>query len=489
MKLRPAKAEILAEPQRKQAIAISCPADVVLFGGAVGGGKSETLKLKVLQHERKYGKYASMLLLRRSIPELRDLKKRLAALLPRLGCKWLEQKQEWRFPSGGVLYIGYLENEKDAEKYWGHEYSLILIDEVGHYADSAPIDKVASRLRSTAPEEVGVHCQLYLTANPGGAGHAWLKERFIDGKEPLTIWSEPSEDEDEADALTYCYIPSYLSDNKYLRYNKKYFAFVKKSGPSWFVRALMRGDWSVSVNGNIFLREWFFDNRYEEVPPHEEVLATIQSWDLAAKIQKNNDRSACTTWAITEKAVYLIHSWAGRLEFPDMRRKAEDLYNRFKPALVLVEDASAGIQLIQTLRRETRLPIYAVKPLGNKTDRARAMSLHFEASPRKILFPKQADWLDEVIEELCAFDKAPHDDLVDSVVQAIAYIFKRWDLSGVVGFEASVELVKPGVPKSLRQDPPASATQKFNEPARDPEPEPDDHYGYDEYSGQEEVGI
>lgn len=447
MKLRPVNREILAQPQPKQAVAIGCPADVVLFGGAVGGGKSEALKLKMLQHERKYGKWASMLLLRASLPELSDLQKRLMALLPRLGCTWFEQKKEWHFPSGAVLYLGYLESEKDAKRYWGKEYSLILLDEVGHYATSAAIDQVASRLRSTAPPEVNIHCQLYMTANPGGAGHSWLKAKFIDNREPCKIWTEAET------GLTYCYIPSYLTDNKYLASNTKYIGRVKASGPSWFVRALLRGDWSVSVNGDIFSREWFMDNRYKSLPPKDEVLAVIQSWDMASKDKPENDRSACTTWAITEKGVYLMHAWAGRLQFPQLLQKVKDLAERFNPALILVEDASAGIQLIQTLKQQSRLPIHKVTPLGKKAARAMSTSFYFESQPRRILFPaERAEWLDEVIEEMCGFGEMPHDDLVDSVVQAITYVMKRWrHLAGLFDPLAVSDAITQDVAKTAKE--------------------------------------
>lgn len=420
----------LFKPHPKQAVAMSCPADVILFGGAVGGGKSEGIKGKVLAHLQRYGAWARVLVLRRTVNEVRDLRNRFRRPLARLDGKYNGTERTWTMPDGGTVQFGYLETESDAERYWGFEYTLIVIDEVGHYPDEAPIRLVASRLRSVAPAEIGMQCQLFLTANPGGAGHAWLKAKFIDGKEPCRLWT------DEVTQLTHCYIPSYITDNPNLAHDKKYIGRVKGSGPSWLVRALLRGDWSVSVSGTVFFREWFANNRFDNEPAPGEVLQVIQSWDMANKDGPKNDRSACITIAVTEKAAYVVHAWAGRITFPDQVRKMKDMASRkfcgHTPAVILVEDKGNGIGLIQQLKRETNLPIIAVDPGRiDKRTRAVVQSMHFETEPRKVLFPQMADWLDELVEELCAFGEAPHDDLVDAIVQAIGYIFKRFNLSGV----------------------------------------------------------
>lgn len=443
--------DIIWKPLPKQALAIACPADVVLFGGAVGGGKTDCLIGKWVAHALAYGVWAAGLIVRRSMPELREVMKRCARLFPKLGAIWRAQEKTWTFPNGAILLLGYLENEADAERYWGQEFTFIGVDEAGYFRESEPIDKLASRLRSVAPPSVGVKCQLYLTANPGGSGHGWLKARFIEGKLPCVPWV------DSVSGLSHVYIPSYLTDNPWLMQDKAYVGRIKGSGPSWFVQALLRGDWSVSVNGKVFLREWFADNRYAKEPTMGEVLQVIQSWDMANKDGEKNDRSACTTWAITENGAYLVHSWAGRISFPDQVRKMKDLAARtfcgHRPAVVLVEDKGNGTALIQELKRNTSLPIVAIDPgRAAKEARAIAQSLHFEAEPRKVLFPQLAEWLDELIEELCAFPKVAHDDLVDSVVQALAYIFKRFP--GLRGVEHTLGVTLTSKPEPAPKAPP-----------------------------------
>jgi predicted phage terminase large subunit-like protein len=440
--------DIIWKPLPKQALAIACPADIVLFGGAVGGGKTDCLIGKWVAHAMQYGVWAAGLIVRRSMPELREVMKRCTRLFPKLGAVWRGQAKTWTFPNGAVLLLGYLENEADAERYWGQEFTFIGVDEAGYFPDSEAIDKLASRLRSVAPEHIAVKCQLYLTANPGGSGHAWLKAKFIEGKLPCVPWI------DSVTGLSHVYIPSYLTDNPWLMRDKSYVGRIKGSGPSWFVQAILRGDWSVSVNGKVFLREWFADNRYDKEPTMGEVLQVIQSWDMANKDGEKNDRSACTTWAITEQGVYLVHSWAGRMSFPDQVQKMKDLAARkfcgHTPALVLIEDKGNGTALIQQLKRSTTLRIVAVDPgRASKEARAIAQSLQFEGTPRKVLFPQTAEWLDELVEEMCAFPKVAHDDLVDSVVQAIAYIFKRFPgLTGVkhaLGISHVAKAVAPKV--------------------------------------------
>lgn len=455
--LLPSALPTIWQPLPKQFLALSCPADIILFGGAVGGGKTEYLLADWVAHSSAYGQFAVGVIARRTRDELAEIQKRAWNYFPKLGAKWIAAKRTWVFQNGATLLMTYLKTDSDARRFGGHQFTWVGIDEAGEFPSPVPIDFLLSRIRSTAP--IPIHKKLLMTANPGGPGHKWLYERYVKDR----VAGEPFHaigPNGKKQRLTSVYIASRLTDNPYLMADRDYRDRVRASGPGWLVRALIAGDWSISISGNIFFREWLTDNRYQQVPPGEKILTTIISGDLAAKDKPENDRSAFTVWAITERAAYLIHAWAGRCEFPEVKKKAEDLFERFKPSVVLIEDASAGIQLIQTLRRETRLPIIAIKPQGHKTARAIAASVHFEAEPRKILFPAAADWLDEVVEELCAFDKAKHDDIVDSVVQAILYIFKHWNLTGSTSFTAAGLSVQP---KNVEPTP-VTAHQRYMNP-------------------------
>jgi len=80
----------------------------------------------------------------------------------------------------------------------------------------------------------------------------------------------------------------------------------------------------------------------------------VQSWDTAFKTKEENDFSVCTTWGITKNKFLLLDLFRERMEFPELKRKAADLYLKFKPAVVLIEDKASGQSLIQELERESR---------------------------------------------------------------------------------------------------------------------------------------
>ena len=79
-------------------------------------------------------------------------------------------------------------------------------------------------------------------------------------------------------------------------------------------------------------------------------IKMIQSWDVGAKGGLNNDYSVCTTWRVRDKHFHLVDLVRGRYEFPELKRMAMALAERYKPTAILIEDASAGISLAQEMR-------------------------------------------------------------------------------------------------------------------------------------------
>ena len=171
-----------------------------------------------------------------------------------------------------------------------------------------------------------------------------------------------------------------------------------------------------AAEGSIFRREWF---RTYTAPP-DKVLRLVQSWDVAAKMGAANDYSVCTTWATTETGYYLLGLWRGKCEFPDLKRQFAVLAEEWRPDVIVVEDSSAGIGLIQELKSATRYSVLPVNPSKSKELRALSVTPMFEAG--KVLLPQGAFWLDDLMEELCSFPSGVHDDMVDSTTQALNYL-------------------------------------------------------------------
>ena len=137
----------------------------VLYGGAAGGGKSYAMIIDPLRYCHKKAHRA--LILRRSMPELREMIDKSRELYPLAfpGAKFREVEKLWNFPSGAKVEFGFLERDADVYRYQGQAYSWIGFDEITHLPTEFSWNYLASRLRTTDPE---IKTYLRCTANPGG---------------------------------------------------------------------------------------------------------------------------------------------------------------------------------------------------------------------------------------------------------------------------------------------------------------------------------
>ncbi len=225
------------EPQPgPQTALVRCPVFEVFYGGARGGGKTDGVLGEFLNHADEYGANAIALMVRRTRTELVETIERSKQIYGLMGATYNAQESMWRFPNGARLRFAYLEQDSDADKYQGHSYTRIYVEEIGNFPSPVPIMKLMATLRSGA----GVPCGFRATGNPGGPGHQWVKARYIDpaplGWKIITSqFGEVSRDR--------VYIPSRLKDNAYL--GREYEANLHMSGNQQLVRAWLEGDWNV----------------------------------------------------------------------------------------------------------------------------------------------------------------------------------------------------------------------------------------------------
>lgn len=215
-----------------------CPVYDVLFGGSRGGGKTDGMLGEWAQHASEYGRHASGIFLRKELPQLDDAIKRSYELYSPFG-SFKEQKKTWVFDNGATLRFRPLERDKDAEKYQGHSYTRVYAEELTNFPDSTPIDKMHATLRSAHGVPVGFRA----TANPGGPGHQWVKERYIDpcpaGKKLIPM----TDNRGKENGLFRVFIPSKLVDNDYL--GEDYVRQLEMLGSEDLVRAWLHGDWDI----------------------------------------------------------------------------------------------------------------------------------------------------------------------------------------------------------------------------------------------------
>ena len=174
-----------------------------------------------------------------------------------------------------------------------------------------------------------------------------------------------------------------------------------------------------SEEGAIIKREWWKEWK-EKDPPNCEFV--IQSWDTAFLAKETADYSACTTWGVfynedREANIILLDALQERLEFPDLKARAYEMYKEYEPDAFIVEAKAAGSPLIFELRR-IGIPVSEYTPGRGKDKIARVNAVSDLFHSGHVWAPKKR-WAEEVIEEFAAFPTGDHDDLVDSSTQAL----------------------------------------------------------------------
>lgn len=172
------------------------------------------------------------------------------------------------------------------------------------------------------------------------------------------------------------------------------------------------------AGGGIFKRHWW--RYYDELPSAPELI--LQAWDTAFKTGEENDYSACTTWAVCNRMIYLLDWWQDKLEFPELKQAVRNLAERHQPRAILIEDKASGQSLIQELRRLHTVPIIPIKVDNDKEARAHACTPLIEAG--NVYLPKDNSKIADFIDTLAHFPGAAHDDLVDSTTMALNYLSK-----------------------------------------------------------------
>jgi predicted phage terminase large subunit-like protein len=173
----------------------------------------------------------------------------------------------------------------------------------------------------------------------------------------------------------------------------------------------------------IIKREWW--RLWEEdTPPYCKFI--IQSWDTAFLKTQRSDYSACTTWGVfyypdstgKEQAnIILLNSFKERLEFPELKQKAYQQFKEWNPDSIIVEAKATGLPLIFEMRA-MGIPVQDFTPTkGNdKISRLNAVADLFASG--HVWVPNRS-WAEELVEEVASFPSGEHDDLVDSMTQAL----------------------------------------------------------------------
>lgn len=302
----------------------------VLYGGAAGGGKSDALLCEALRQVNI--PHYRAIIFRKTYPQLSELVDRslelYTAAFPK--AKYIKSEHCWRFPSGAKIYFGAMQHEKDKLKYQGKRYDFIGFDELTHFT----WNEYSYMFSRNRPGGKGTRVYIRATANPGGIGHAWVKQRFIDPAPPLTpVISEYKVVKPDGGEIiktrSRIFIPAGVFDNKHLLSNNPDYLAALAALPEAEKQALLYGDWN-SFTGQVF-KEWvddkshYLDRRWTHVI---EPFNIPIDWTVARGFDFGYAKPFSVGWYAVDKrgCVYRIAEYYGCTDTPNtgiMKHPAE----------------------------------------------------------------------------------------------------------------------------------------------------------------------
>ena len=216
-------------------------APFIAYGGAKGGGKTWAVRVKAVG-----GAICNpglrVLIMRRTYPELEEnhIGPLLRMVPPEIG-SYMATTRRTTFFNGSTIKFGHWAGELSELEYQGQEFDWIFIDEATQFTERA-FNYLKGCLRGVSPYQK----RMYLTCNPGGVGHAWVKRLFIDRDYRRS--ENPEENEAPED---YVFIPATVEDNVFLLKSSPHYLKMLSQMPENVRRAYRYGDWD-ALGGSYF---------------------------------------------------------------------------------------------------------------------------------------------------------------------------------------------------------------------------------------------
>ena len=302
--------KVVWRPQPRQAAFMARPEYEALYGGAAGGGKSDALVIEALRQV--HIPWYKALILRKTFPQLRELIDKTLNYYPRIypKAKYNGSSHTWRFPSGAQIIFGSLNRPQDKIQYQGQAYDFIAFDELTHFTQEE-YEYLKSRNRPNGP---GTRVYMRATANPGGVGHGWVKDRFITASAPMTTireeasWVDPA-GQTHTGEQSRIFVPSSVFDNQILMQNDPMYVQRLASMPEAERNALLYGDWD-SFSGQVFT-EWRNDPAHYQDRIGTHVIAPFAvppDWSIWCGLDWGYSRPFSVGWYAVdhERRMYAI---------------------------------------------------------------------------------------------------------------------------------------------------------------------------------------
>lgn len=433
------RAQVVAEPVARpepqdgpQRAFVETTADIAVYGGSAGGGKTWSLLMEPVVNERVKVPGFGAVVFRRTYPDITaegGMWDETQDLYPDVGAKSRENPLEWRFPSGAKVRFAHMQHVKDRLRWKGAQIPYIAFDQLEEF-EEAQFWYLLSRNRSTC----GVRPYVRATVNPDP--DSWVKgflAPWVDDEHPEypfppgvlryftrdgddLVWVDADWRDEKGDPpVSLTYIPASIYDNKILLERDPDYVRKLRALPLVDRERLLEGNWSIRAEGNTLKREWF--KIVDEAPADLDLIG--RSWDLAAteKAKDNNpDWTAGALIGMKGGVWYILDLDRTRLTPSGVdalmdQRAALDGWQ--VPILLQQDPGEAGKRAV--LSHAARLVGYDVRfrpPTGDKRLRARPLASAAEAGNVRLV---KGPWNRDFLNEAVAFPGGAFDDQIDAV--------------------------------------------------------------------------
>ncbi len=313
---------VVWKPQPRQAAFMARPEYEALYGGAAGGGKSDALVIEALRQV--HIPHYKALILRKTFPQLAELIDKTLNYYPRAfpKARYNGSSHTWVFPSGARVIFGAMQYAKDRTKYQGQAYDFIAFDELTHFT----FEEYSYLFSRNRPNGPGTRVYIRATANPGGVGHGWVKERFITAGKPMTpieeavTWREP-DGKEVTRVQKRIFVPSSVFDNPALLKNDPQYVQRLAAMPEAERTALLYGDWD-TFSGQVFT-EWVNDSAHYADRRNTHVIEPFlvpEEWSVWCGLDWGYSRPFSVGWYAVdrERRLYRIRELYGCAGAPNV---------------------------------------------------------------------------------------------------------------------------------------------------------------------------
>lgn len=433
---------------------LASSADIAVYGGGAGGGKSWAILSEPLRHVNN-GLFGA-LIFRKTYAQVEQqggLWDEAAQMYPSLGAVPVRNRMAWVFPSGASIRFGHLEHEDSKLNYQGGQIAYLGFDELTHFSESQ-FFYLISRNRSKS----GVRPYIRATCNPEPGWVAELLKWWIDQKTGYPIaeragkirwlyrvndkieWYDSKEEAEaaqpelasKAPPKSVTFIPAKLEDNPVLmRVDPGYLANLM-SLPRVERARLLGGNWKISgaeiISIDDFQRYQFLSGKLNHLGTAYDLnrmnvvrFATVDTAGTSrekAEVKRGKEAS----WSVigiwdydnTLDLLFLRHVWRGREGYSGLRDALKKTLQKHNTRSVAMENAHFGPALADDLGRAFQIGLIPTKikgmgetHRGAKLERAIASGLLSRIENGRFYLPDEADWLTDYENELEAWNGHP----------------------------------------------------------------------------------